>query len=500
MDIISLILERPLVWGLFLAYMVVTFVLAWIGHKKTNGLASFAIGNGDMHPVVVGITLAASIASTATFVINPGFVYVHGISALMHLGVAAGLGVILGLVVLSPGFRRVGAQTSALTLPQWVGSRFGSPAMSLYFSAITLLSFTFVVLIVGGLALVMQATLGMSTTAAAALVIAFVFSYIFVGGAYAHAYTNTLQGGLMVIVAFLLIYSGLPLLADGGMARLAAEDPNLATAINPSSTLFGSTFSVWVAGFVIGFGLVCQPHILTKALYVKTDRDVRRYLAVTIAVSLAFTGLLLVGLYVRLAGLEPTRQDLTMAVWITHAFGPGTTAAVTVAILAAGMSTLDGLLVALSSTVANDLFLPLAPRRITEGRSPEQLSALGVRVSQGVLVLMGIAAFVVVLDPPKLLGIFGQIGAYGIVAAAAMPTTVGVLLRNIPTGPVFAGAVLGPALHLILWFAGASANPAVTATWGIFASIAVAAIGTLMMRRSPGATESDQDSAARLAA
>ncbi len=491
-ELLALVMARPLVWGLFLAYMALTSGLAWLGHRKTSGLKSFAIGSGDMKPWIVGVTLAASIASTATFVINPGFVYAHGISALLHLGVAVALGVIGGLVILSPGFRRVGAQTRALTLPHWVGQRFQSKAMSVYFALASLLSFTFVVLIVGGLALVMQATLGLSTTAAAALVILFVFSSIFVGGAWAHAYTNTLQGLMMVVVTLIIVGSGAELLLEGDvLARLAAHDPNLAAPINPASPLFGSAFSVWVAGLLIGVALVCQPHILTKALYVKTDRDVWRYLGVATVVSLTFTMMLLVGLYVRLSGLEVPRQDMVMGVWITHAFGPGLTAVITVALLAAGMSTLDGLLVGLSATVANDLFLPLAPKRWLEGKTEEQRSRMGLRVSQAVLVVMGISAFLVVLDPPKLLGIFGQIGVYGVVAAGAVPILVGVFWPHAATSAVFAGAIAAPLVHFTLWFAGASANPAVTATWGLLANAAVVVLGTAWRRiRTPDTVDS----------
>ena len=80
-------------WCAFGAYVLFTTLLALRGMKKTKDFAGFALGNGDLGPIVVGITLAASIASTATFVINPGFVYVHGLSALRHLGVAVFAGV-----------------------------------------------------------------------------------------------------------------------------------------------------------------------------------------------------------------------------------------------------------------------------------------------------------------------------------------------------------------------------------------------------------------------
>ena len=51
-------------WSLFLLYVVVTAVLALRGMKKTTSLEGYAIGNKDMGPVLVGVTLASSVAST----------------------------------------------------------------------------------------------------------------------------------------------------------------------------------------------------------------------------------------------------------------------------------------------------------------------------------------------------------------------------------------------------------------------------------------------------
>ncbi|PCI44064.1 MAG: sodium:solute symporter, partial [Moraxellaceae bacterium] len=63
------------------AYVIVVYGLSWVGMRRTSDLKGFAIGNKDMSPYLVGITLAATISSTATFVINPGFIYTHGLSA-----------------------------------------------------------------------------------------------------------------------------------------------------------------------------------------------------------------------------------------------------------------------------------------------------------------------------------------------------------------------------------------------------------------------------------
>jgi sodium/pantothenate symporter len=525
MRYLELIAERPLVWSLFAVYLVLTSLLAWRGHKKTTDIGSFAIGRGDMHPVLVGIALAAAIASTATFVINPGFVYVHGLAALMHLGVAAGLGLVTGLFSLSTGFRRIGVQARAITLPQWMAERYRSRGLGVLFGAVNLLSLSFVVLIIGGISIVMQQTLGLSNLESLVLVIGFVFSYVFVGGAYAHAYTNLLQGVVMVAVSAIIVASGWPLLSGGlgeFFGAVAARGPELVGAVNPKSPLFGSFFSVYVSGFVIGFSLVCQPHIMTKALYVKSDRDVRRYLVVTVLVSLVFTALLLVGLYARVMDLPPEAfidprtgifsQDRVMAVYLARTFDPVLLAVITVALLAAGMSTLDGILVALSSIAANDLLAPTLLRNLP----PERRARVAHRASQAVLVAIGLAAFWLALDPPRLLGIFGQLGVYGIVASSTLPILGGILLPELGARSALASALAGLGVHFSLYAWGAwatargvqlaevvagsgplaalfdtsapqlgFANPGVTATYGIFASAAMLAPASLraLLRR-----------------
>lgn len=538
MRYLDLIMDRPLIWGLFLVYMIATSVLAYIGHLKTKDLRSFAVGGGDMNPVVVGITLAASIASTATFVINPGFVYVHGISALMHLGVAAGLGVIAGLVIISVGFRRIGQRTSALTLPSWMGQRYQSVAMTVFFALVNLLSLTFVVLIVAGLSIVMQQTLGLTNVESLLLVIGFVFSYIFVGGTYAHAYTNTLQGGMMVLIAAIIVFSGIGTLFDGDiLARLSAIDPNLALTINPKSPFYGSFFSVWISGFIIGFAVVSQPHIMIKALYVKNDADVWKYLGVCIAVSLVFSSLLLVGLYAHLmeipkeAFIDKTtglfRQDTVVTVYITQTFSPVLIAVIMVALMAAGMSTLDGILLALSSIVASDLFLNLTRDNVLADRSEDEQLKIAHRFGQIVLILMGIVTFFIALYPPKLLGIFGQLGVYGIVAASIVPILGGIVFPSLGKRVAGASALAALVTHfgLYAWGSWASkssvslnevvaswgplgwlfdqqapqlgfANPGVTATYGIIISALIVLPVGLKGRAAQKAAQSASESAA----
>ena len=187
---------------LFLVYLAGTAWLGWRGYRKTSGFGSFAVGNRAMHPFVVGITLAASVSSAATFIINPGFVYVDGFAAWFHMVIGVGFGFTLMLVILSFRFRRIGADAGALTIPDWIGKRYGSSGFALFFALINLLAFAFVVLLVGGISIVMQRLLGLSNIQALVLTLTFVTGYVFVGGTYAHVFTNMLQGIVHVVLFF----------------------------------------------------------------------------------------------------------------------------------------------------------------------------------------------------------------------------------------------------------------------------------------------------------
>jgi SSS family solute:Na+ symporter/sodium/pantothenate symporter len=479
-------------WIVYLLFIAGLAYLGWLGHKRTKSFGSFAIGSGDIPPVVVGLTLAASVMSAATFIINPGFIYVHGVAAFMHFVVAVGLGFCLMLVLLSFRFRRLGAETKALTMPHWIGNRFQSAGIALYFAFVNLFALAFVVLIVGGLSIVMQQMLGISNLAALLMILVFETTYIFLGGTYAHAFTNILLASLMMVLTVLVLASGLPLFFQsepGFFTSLAAQDPNLVAWVNPASNLFNGVFSIYISGFLIGAAVVCQPHILTKSLYVKNDQAVRQYLTVAVTALIVFFLLPFAGFYARLtvppeqlvdAATGSFRQDLAMAVYLKTIFPGWLFPFVSVALLAAGMSTLDGILVALSTISANDLVLNLIKRFGKTQLSEEKRMALAYKLSHAILIAIAAAAFLICLNPPKLLGIFGQVGVYGLAVAAVPPLLGGVLIRRITLSRVWSASVMGLIVHFGLYFFGAKlfpnvnlafANPSVTASIALIVSV-----------------------------
>jgi SSS family solute:Na+ symporter/sodium/pantothenate symporter len=109
---------------------------------------------------------------------------------------------------------------------------------------------------------------------------------------------------------------------------------------------------------------------------------------------------------------------------------------------------------------------------------------LALKVSHVVLVLIAIAAFLINLEPPRLLGIFGQVGVYGMAAAAAPPLLIGVLFRNVPVSLVWIGSATALLMHFALFFYGASMFPESSLTFsnpGVTASIASLAVIPLLL-------------------
>lgn len=475
-----------LAWILFSIYLIGTAYLGWLGHRKTDDFGSFAIGKGDLSPIQVGVTLAAATASAATFIINPGFVYVHGLAAFMHLGISVFLGIVLMLAVLSFRFRRIGAEAGALTIPDWIGKRYNSSGFSLYFAIINLLAVAFVVLLVGGISIVMQKLLGVNNVTALVITLVFVTAYVLFGGTYAHVYTNMFQGFLMIGVTILVLASGIWLMLENGdiWATIGQKDGNLLKWVNPESNLYNDWFSVYASGFLIGGGLVCQPHILTKALYVKSDQAVRRYIVVFSIVFFLFTLLLLAGFWAHIAvsgdqlidaSTGAFRQDLVMTVYLQQVFPDWLFTVISVVLLAAAMSTLDGLLVGISTITANDLVLNILARGRNQWSQAEQMR-LALRVGHIVLVAMAILVFFVALNPPQLLGIFGQVGVYGLVLAAVPPLLAGVLYQQPRIKVVWGLSALALIIHFGLYFFGESLFPKSTLAFanpGLTAAIAL---------------------------
>jgi sodium/pantothenate symporter len=483
-----------LAWTFFAIYAVVIVGVAWYNSRKSKSLQSFSIGARDAGPVFVGLSLAANMTSAATFVINPGLVYAYGWAGFVGYSIATPVGIFLGLFVLSKAFRRVGDRYAVLTVPQWVGNRFGDKRLTLYLSLVSMFQITFLVLIVVGLSVVMTNVFQISTVAALCIVIGFVFSYMFFGGASAHIWTNTIQAIIKIAVAIILLLSGLELFGGGIGAlwdRLSTVAPHYGSMVNPDSRLFRDYFEVVFCNFIIGIAIVTQPHIISKSLFLRSERDVTTYVGTALIAEVLFFSVLFVGIYARLMLTGPALPpDRVVSTYIVTQFSPFMRSVIMLGILASGFSTMEGILLSLSSIFSNDF---IRTTGWVKAADEQALKTSLLRFSRIFIVVLAPVTFLLawnqIVNPSLSVAIFAQNGVYALIAATFAPVLYGVFWKgDAPRNLVLLSSATALIIHLGMYYGGITMyhnNPAVPATCGILASTAILGIGLKFSKARP---------------
>lgn len=472
---------------LLLAYMATIVWLVFRGARKINSLADYAVGSVRFSPVAVGLALAASMTSAATFIINPGFVAMYGISGFISYGLVMPAGALISLVLLTKGFRRYGQTVKALSLAQWMGTRYQSKGYAFFFAVLALLLVTFVVLINVGLTQILSRALAADPLWVLTGIVVFVFGYMMFGGANSMVYTNTIQAVIMAVVAIILLGSGYEHFSEGVhgfLAKLKAIDPLLVAPTNHSSFLYRDWFEMGLVQFLIGVAVVCQPHIITKALLLQEERDVNRFLMTGIGVQILFFLVVGVGLFARLQFPDlmfdgqkiPT--DGILSAYVVQEFPVAVGLLVVLGLISAGISTLEGLIQSLSTTISTDLLPVFKPQIL--GMADHKR----VWLNRAVIVLLAVIGWIFsyrqLVAPNLSVAIFAQNGVYAYFAAAFVPVLFGMFLPKARLITVAAASATALLVHFgvyygeLTWYMQVPVkNPAIPAALALMTALLV---------------------------
>jgi Na+/proline symporter len=476
-----------------LFYVVGIIFLTILGKKKKQSIESFSIGSKTASPIVVGLSLAVGMTSAATFVINPGLVYLYGLSGFLGYGIAAPLGIFLALIVMSKSFLKFGEQTKVLTVPQWIGERYQNKLFTVFYALISLLQITFAVLIAVGITIVLANSLNASYEIVLLLVLLFSVAYLFFGGGVnVLLLSNAFQAFFMIVTAILFLISG-PLFLGLNPIKLFDElknlNPNLVSPTNPESLLFRDLFEAFIANFLVGVAIICQPHIISKALYLKSEKDLNKYLLTVIIVGTLFFLVLFTGLYARVAfGNELLKPDQAISKYINFVFPPFLLAIVTLGILSAGFSTLDNILVALSSIFSVNIFKELLIKIKPEIDETKLKNTLLIS-SKLFLIVLAIVIYFFSIDqiyhPNLSVAIFAQNGVYGLFVTTFWPILLGLFKSKISKHSVFIASLIALATHFGFYYLEITKyhnNPGVTAAFALIFSGIFVFVNLILLR------------------
>ncbi len=474
-------------------YMVLVLFMVIKGALKTKNMQDYAMGSFQFSPLMVGLSVAAAMTSAATFIINPGIVAYYGWSAFLSYGIFLPLAALLALVVLSKQFRRHGSASKAQTLPQWIGNRFNSNGLKNWFAYTSLLLLTFLVLICVGLTQVIATALNADSVLVLWVIIIFIFGYMMFGGANALVYTNTIQALIMVVVAIILLSSGLDNFENGiggFFDKVAAIDPQLSNPTRPDSPLFRDFFEIVIAQLIIGFAVVCQPHIITKAMLLKSDADVNKYLVIGVLVQLLFFLVVFAGFYARIqfpdlmvdgVKLSP---DKIMSAFVVKRFPVYVGLLVVLGLISAGISTLEGLIQSLSTTYVSDILQPNI-----KGLDDKQWFWIHKLVIVLMAIITGIWSMQQISHPNFSVAMLAQNGVYAFFASAVIPIFCGLFFPKTKANVLLTAAIMALLVHFSVYYFSISSymqlqvkNPAIPASFAIFASVITVLVLSLFNR------------------
>ncbi|NEM96480.1 sodium:solute symporter family transporter [Pontibacter burrus] len=482
-------------WAIVIAYAAVILYFVIRGAMRTRSISDYALGSVVFSPVAVGLALAASMTSAATFIINPGFVALYGLSGVISMGIVLPLAALVSLAILTKGFRAMGTAVKAQTMAQWMGAVYKSRGYTLFFAFLSLLLITFIVLICVGLTKVLASVLNLNELYVCVGIVVFVFGYMMFGGANSMVYTNMVQAVLMVIVAVILLGSGYEHFSDGVhgfLDKLTAIDPALTATTNPESFLFRDNFEIIFCQIIIGIAIVCQPHIITKSLLLKNEKDVNLYLFVGILIQGLFFLVVIAGLYARLTFPDLTINGATipvdsiMSAYVVQEFPVYVGLLVVIGLISAGLSTLEGLIQSVSITITSDIIAPILG---------DKGLANSVLINRLVIIALAIVTILLTFDqllyPNLSVGIFAQNGVYAYFSAAFVPVLFGMFLKRVPLIAPVAASLTSVAVHFAIYYGGLTPymdapvrNPGIAAALAIVASVLVGLILYFTFRKA----------------
>jgi SSS family solute:Na+ symporter len=350
-----------LVWAAVIIYVLIATAVAFLARGRGHnlgGMADYYIWNRSMGGVLAALSYAATTYSAFMLVGLAGLTYAGGVGAL-GLEMVYFSGLVL-VTIFGPRFLLVGKKYGYVTPSEMLGDRYESRAVAVVMalaSCVFLIPYSAVQL--AGIGYLLQgATEGAIPFAVGTLLAtALAITFALVAGIRSVAWTDALQMVVMIVtasVAVLLVVDGL-----GGFGelfgRVSEEHPGWLSV--PGDGYF--SFSVFL-GLTLPwfFFSLSNPQVSQRLFMLGTMRNLRRMLLGFLVLGFVYTLVAVLwgfAALVRFPDLESA--DLASPSLLASDLVPSLVAVIImVGILAAAITTIDSILLTLSSMVARDVY------------------------------------------------------------------------------------------------------------------------------------------------
>jgi sodium/pantothenate symporter len=386
-------------------------------------LQDYYLGGRSLGGFVLAMTMTATYGSASSFIGGPGVAYNEGLGWVL-LSITQVVTGYFTLMILGKRFAIITRQYKAITIIDFLKERYQSKGVVLL-SAISIVVFLFSAMAaqwIGGARLIESLT-GLPYISALFIFVLTVLVYVTFGGFRAVTLTDAVQGMIMLVGTLVLLIG--VVFAGGGISNiiqdLRIENPNLITPFGANGTLTPTyVSSYWI---LVGVGVVALPQIAVRAMSYKNTKSLHRALIIgTIVVGFIMLNMHLIGVFARsvMPGIEI--GDTVMPLIALEVLPPWLAGIVLAAPLAAIMSTVDSLLLLVSSTIVKDVYINYI--------KPEASRKSVQRLSMGVTGILGIIVFLMAINPPELIIWMNLFAIGGLEAAFMWPIVMGLYWKK----------------------------------------------------------------------
>jgi len=377
----------------FLIFLGLTAHHAWVAKRRTRGLVDYYVGGRSMGGIAIGLSFFATYSSTNSFVGFSGQAYSYGMAWLL-LAPSAVLFSMFAWLWIAPRLRIFTTSLNSVTIPDFIGFRFGSNGARFLAALIVLVaSLFYMTAVFKGIGNLLEAFLEIPYGVAIALVFLTVVVYTSVGGFISVVRTDVLQGILMFFAAGLLFNGTIRAAGGIGSLHLLRTQPETAGLFSWNATIpFPFLIGIIVAGTM---KFMVEPRQLSRFYALKDERAIKQGMWVsTLAFLVVYSLLVPIGLYARNifpTGMEDTDRIVPALLTAGDIFSPAVAAFLLVAMVAAALSSLDSVLLVTASTCERDL-VNLWREKVSESAS--------LRATRIYVVVFAFITALVALDPP----------------------------------------------------------------------------------------------------
>ena len=451
-------------------YLGIMAFIGWYAGRKTNSIGDFFVLSGKAGVLVSGIAYFSTQFSMGTFLGTPGTIYGVGYAGMAISVPGAVFCMILPALLIGRKLITLGHKYGFLTMADYLTDRYHSKKMS---GVLGVMMLFFLVPMMGaqiiGAGVIVHVFTGLPEWVGVVGMGIIVILYCMSGGMKGAMMTDVIQGSLMIATAVVTFI--VSVVMGGGFSNInhTLQSMNEAYLTFPGANGY-MPWTYYVSNIVLwSFFTMGQPHLFTKFFAMKDHKTMFK------AILLGTAGMFFSATLIEWAGVNGIasiqnieKADQIIPMILQRGMNPFLASIFIAGIVAAGMSTIDGILVTTTGAVTRDIYQKIINKNATDEAV--------MKLSKVVTVIIGIIVICFgVFQPGSIFEI--NLFAFSGMAIFVVPILFGIYWKKATAKGAIASVIVG-IISLLLF----TLNPSVKAlAMGFHALFPTTIIASIVM-------------------